>query len=277
MSEFEFDHVLIVGNGFDLNLGLPTRYSDFIESDIFLSLDSEVSSYMSSIDSKMGWVDIEEELISLSSSYKNDDLSGSAVGKSFRDGFKNLRSALLQYMCQIDYSYMESNCEAIELVSSFAGRDNVCIIDFNYTETIQRLFGNAEHSIKHIKVHGSAKEGRIVFGVHDEAKIEDEHVFLRKAVSGSLFDESSVGAIMCNARESVTIFGHSLGITDNTQFDQFFHRGKNKKKCNLDVHYHNEDSYYNLYKNIDYLTINELQGFKFQHNFRMLGPDLEDV
>lgn len=58
-------HVFIIGNGFDLNLGLDTSYKDFIESSFFtrnlgengLSLFNHLNEV-----SKSNWIDIEKEL-----------------------------------------------------------------------------------------------------------------------------------------------------------------------------------------------------------------------
>jgi hypothetical protein len=33
--KYRYDHILVIGNGFDLNLGLPTTYKNFVESRIF--------------------------------------------------------------------------------------------------------------------------------------------------------------------------------------------------------------------------------------------------
>ena len=196
---------------------------------------------------------------------------------SFREEFKALRAALVEYISNLDYSQINTDCEAAKILYSYADKENVCVLDFNYTESISRLLSTVEFNVEHIKIHGSAYEKKIVFGVHDNARIEDEHVFLRKAVSGAIFKDQSVGKIMRSASKSVVVFGHSLGITDNTQFEAFFNLKSNEKCCAIDIHYHSEDSYYDLYQNIDYMTVNKLQAFSFRHDFKMIGPDIEDV
>lgn len=34
----EIDHLLIIGNGFDINLGFKTRYRDFMEDNLYTNL-----------------------------------------------------------------------------------------------------------------------------------------------------------------------------------------------------------------------------------------------
>ena len=36
--KFRYDNLLIIGNGFDLNLGLQTTYKSFVESNIFKAM-----------------------------------------------------------------------------------------------------------------------------------------------------------------------------------------------------------------------------------------------
>lgn len=62
--------ILIIGNGFDLNLGLKTSYSDFLASDEFLELSEDSSNLLVSYLNEQAkssrkdrlWVDIEHEL-----------------------------------------------------------------------------------------------------------------------------------------------------------------------------------------------------------------------
>ena len=59
--------ILIIGNGFDLNLGLKTSYSDFLASDEFLELSEDSSNLLVSYLNEQAkssrkdrlWVDIE--------------------------------------------------------------------------------------------------------------------------------------------------------------------------------------------------------------------------
>ena len=57
--------IIIIGNGFDLSLGLKTSYKDFIESDSFtllLKKENSLTIYLNGKQEINNWVDIEKEL-----------------------------------------------------------------------------------------------------------------------------------------------------------------------------------------------------------------------
>jgi hypothetical protein len=57
-------HLVIIGNGFDLSLGLKTRYIDFL-NEYLIKNDiegGEVFNHIKSINKDRPWVDIENEL-----------------------------------------------------------------------------------------------------------------------------------------------------------------------------------------------------------------------
>ena len=63
----EFKTVLIVGNGFDLNINFPTSYSDFMGSQYFneliLANDNWLAQYLNYKKKQDGnWIDMEKEL-----------------------------------------------------------------------------------------------------------------------------------------------------------------------------------------------------------------------
>lgn len=57
------NRLLIIGNGFDLNLGRNTRYSDFAKSDLWpKNLDSQLYAYLNKKSQIERWFDLEGEL-----------------------------------------------------------------------------------------------------------------------------------------------------------------------------------------------------------------------
>jgi len=60
------NHVVIIGNGFDLNLGRKTSYKDFIQSDQFKELIQSKNSLCIDLNNQLqerNWVDIEMEFM----------------------------------------------------------------------------------------------------------------------------------------------------------------------------------------------------------------------
>ena len=61
--------LVIIGNGFDLNLGFKTAYTDFVRSEFFQNLvksGNQLSSHLFARHNLKNWIDIEEELIQYS-------------------------------------------------------------------------------------------------------------------------------------------------------------------------------------------------------------------
>ena len=55
-------NLLIIGNGFDIDLGLKTKYSDFIESNCFDENKNNLFKSIYRSYKNMNWIDLENEL-----------------------------------------------------------------------------------------------------------------------------------------------------------------------------------------------------------------------
>jgi len=61
----KYESALIIGNGFDLSLGLSTSYMDFVNSDEFqvlLDMQNQLAIYLKANAELQNWIDIENEL-----------------------------------------------------------------------------------------------------------------------------------------------------------------------------------------------------------------------
>lgn len=262
----EYKHVFVIGNGFDLACGLPTSYSDFLNSDQFSTLENEnnkIAIHLREKHELQRWVDIEHEFIPLSA-------SNVSRAEDFHLEYKALCAALIGYLKSIDYGSIDSEIEILKKLRSLLQDGTVCVLNFNYTKTIQELFGVDTTNLTHIHVHGSLTRNEIVFGVHDRARINSKHVFLRKAYSDELFSEYTVGKLMCKASDSVSVFGHSLGETDTNQFYGFFGPGENLNGTELNLYCHTEQSRLDLFEQLERLSSNRLQELRMQHTMNVI-------
>lgn len=256
-------NLFIVGNGFDLNLGLKTSYSDFIKSDEFKILcgsRNHLCEHLFEKSNLVNWIDIENELPVFSNmTFKNK--------YNFKKDFDELTKTLIKYLRGIDKDYDEDS-KAYEFLKITASNNDYQIIDYNYTNTVSDLLerlGKTEEEIAeiHIKIHGSVQEGKIIFGVSDKAEIKKEHVFLRKAYN------FHYKAIDCEKLlkdvNSVIFFGFSFGEMDHTYFNDFFFR-----QCGRSC----EDSYINLMQQLDVLTGKNLSAFKLRNKVKIMDTSL---
>lgn len=265
-----FDTVLIIGNGFDLNLGLKTSYSDFIESSEFkalLNVDNLLAKHLIGVHTLQNWIDIENELKRFSKSFpsKNQNLF---------DEFKKLSLALTNYLKNIKIPDLNKDSQAFRLLKAIESTTTL-IIDFNYTASVSSI-GNYleifnEHSaIQHIKIHGALKSNDIIFGVEDKSDLLPNHIFLKKSVNESFKPINFSNAI--SRCTNFVIFGHSLGETDHMYFEDYFKKSSVISERNIEqnivVYHYGEESYYDIYAQIDKLTSSRITKLKQQNTIR---------
>lgn len=260
---------VVIGNGFDINLGLPTSYNSFVDSEQFndlLQRGNKLAIHLKSKYDLQNWIDIENELKAYSETDDDPD---------FKINFETLRFQLINYLNNLDYSKLKTHGSAYNLLSEIAKNcHKYIILDFNYTKSIEYILrskyidGETIDSCL-VKVHGEASNNDIIFGIEDGSQIKKEHVFLRKAYPRyykalnlpKIFEQS----------DRIIIFGHSLGETDHTYFLRLFSNccqdkyDLDKPNKEFHIYYYNEDGYDRLIQQIDYLTTYSLAAFR-QHN-----------
>lgn len=276
----DFKSVLIVGNGFDLNIGYKTSYSNYLDSSYFKDLlsDNLLAQYLDKCLRESKWVDIEKELYkySIGLFYKTaEGRLGKIYGKtkqieSLKEDYKKLCNSLRGYLNYATGSEikLKNNSAVYRVLSEVLRSDiNTYILTFNYTNIIERLIDNYfqnrnKHRINHI--HGSLSDN-IVFGIEDSVDIAKEHVFLYKSHNTNQ-NINGLISIFDNA-ESFKFFGYSLGETDHSYFDDFF-KAQTMPDCkskSFVFYYYGDDAYDDLIWQLKQLTHNRLSYLK-QYN-----------
>lgn len=274
LKNSKYQHVIIIGNGFDLDLGLPTMYSDFINSPHFNKLliaENQLATHLNSVHGLQKWIDIENELKKFSMSTKHPN--------NYLKEYKSLSNELLNYLDSIDYDSISTESEAYSLIKNIINKKSVLIIDFNYTSTLDEIMtkitkyqSHLKAGIEHVKIHGSVANKEIIFGVEDSAKIKKEHIFLKKSAS-KMFKpiDFSFAIERC---DNLWVFGHSLGETDHMYFADFFtkivQKSVNAVKQRISLYHYDEQNYYSLLSEVDALTKHHLKDFKQRCDFKMI-------
>ncbi len=229
---------LILGNGFDLDMGLPSRYSDFAESNEFKAIVKKVSdiynekerakslilqlkrAYMVS-----NWFDIEEEIHKYVIS--NTTLDNQMLG-FIRSEFNDLKKALYDYLLRITTNFT-ANKE--KLSASLIYHLEECPLTaleiyFNYTSPSgflrlplrPEIFKGVQHWFTF--VHGSLRNNDIVLGCDlQEEKVNRQLSFLYKY--NMLNKANHVARNLLEAKE-IIFFGHSINEMDFGYFREFF-------------------------------------------------------
>lgn len=244
--------LLIFGNGFDLNLGMPTSYRHFLKYFMDSSAydNSENIIKLKSLINKDydKWADFEVALGEVSSQFDDSD--------SYIDAVENVSQALTIYLSEIDKRF-EPNPNIVmkffKDIESFEGYFDLKqqhlwshfgesrqidtkkweydIMTFNYTSSLEKILrmavgdlGANVSSIKNIEhIHMTLKEG-LLMGVNDESQIANRYFQSSYPVKSTVvkpfvnreFDDGVDAKCrkMINGADVILLFGVSLGKTD---------------------------------------------------------------
>ena len=195
----------MIGNGFDLQLGLKTRYIDFYNYYIAKNNNDMIAK---SINENYDlWSDLEVGLGEFTSTLSNNDI------ESFLDSKRNLEKHLISYLRNEENSYIVDNNAAKafrngiislsnylpdniknrynRMISLLGNSFSYKFISFNYTKVLDQLIEITQNDFKPfsshvsnntgyndkivtpIHVHGNLKSGLII-GVNDETQIKNK-------------------------------------------------------------------------------------------------------
>lgn len=249
--KYRYEHMLVIGNGFDLNLGLPTRYSDFIQSSIFKRMyvkriqkrKKQGNPQPSLLDYLYGkkfyerWYDIEAAMLDYISSKKDGNFVNNI--KDDKIDYQLVCDCLGRYLVSIFKSgndlkqaQMMENSYAGQLLKRLNSQSNI-IYSFNYTPLkliVNAVLGN--NSLETIRLHGKIKEenifkgntesNNIILGVETTNinEIAPGYTFMLKSNS-PIYKSTRISLDLLNSRH-VILFGHSLNSMDFGYFREFF-------------------------------------------------------
>ncbi len=204
--------------------------------------------------SKKKWVDIEREyFLNLIEIFNSIDKQSSIDKNSLMQALKGLNRSV-EIIAQELVSYLNSDQIDIENLNSFyawfedlflnddvsllSNKEELIILNFNYTLTIKKSLNNQrfsdKFSIKLINIHGELENNKnpIIFGYGDETdeyyqKFEkmNDNEFLKHMKSFSYLKTSNyrrLFELLEKGDFEVHVMGHSLGISDRLLFNHIF-------------------------------------------------------
>lgn len=246
--------VIFIGNGFDINLGMKTRYSDFYQyyksiktqNSLINNLKAEISSDLST------WSDLELALGQYTKNIKNID----ELDEILIDIEDNLAEYLRIIENNFDFSTVDKgklnryllfpeSClrKADEInISNFRNSKpnstwNLYLITFNYTRTLELLFDEKYKNFKigtnysgHdvivkdiIHIHGFI-DARMILGVNDTTQISNKNFHENEDAINSLVKErrnrvqghlvDKQCSDLVSVADMICVFGSSIGDTD---------------------------------------------------------------
>ena len=271
----------LIGNGFDLNLGMNTRYSDFLkyykdipsQSEIINKLKSNIS------DKLKDWSDLELALGAYTENLNTiEDLDEILIDLS-----DNLAEYLSQEENKIDLSkpnktklyadlsFPENNLPQRDLISIQEYKEiwatknwQVNIVTFNYTNSLEKLLVglnssqviNLHHNTGRIivydldHIHGYT-DNRMIIGVNDISQIGNTSFHdvtdVTESFVKSQYNQAAKHSIdvktakHINDANLIVIFGSSLGETDKIWWEMIGERLKSN--CKLIIFTNSQEHY----------------------------------
>ena len=295
-------NVFIIGNGFDLDLGLPTKYSDFANS-VYWPVSETENNGAKEVDKKEvhsikiptledaietaktreTWFDLEGELLEYSR--LRDEIkhkfyvlsnreSPNNVKKSV-DFLNRLRISLNEYILSVQQKHeICKDCKASDVLKAIIGNgyfEN--IYSFNYTDlnAIAYKLGFSKE-IKYTHLHGNVSDKSIILGV-DETKLRKGYEIFHKS-SSRFYRSHDLYNALTGAKE-IVIFGLSFGSIDYSYFDRFFRQISEGESISEDTKQYitiftkDDDSRLSIVSNLRNIGIN-IQRLYAQSHFQII-------
>ncbi len=256
-------NLIIIGNGFDLAHNLETSYPQFIKYlvesnnkqvkhlDLFirgLNRNYEELRQMENLSVHLSntvkndllkiliqnfflknWSDVEEIYFEqLNSIGKNN--APYKTPQSLNGQFDQIKFALERYL--YDQEKQSSKIESYDAMFNALDDKHTLILNFNYTNTIDRLYSSSLTNSKRLYFHGKidSKENPIVFGYaasHEDSRklIEKNNNQYMKYIKKHLYKRTANEARLTqylndHYQISVLILGHSCGLSDKLILNQ---------------------------------------------------------
>lgn len=235
MAELAF----VIGNGFDIDMGIPSRYSEFADSPEFHDLTRRMNNmfYKEERNKSLvlqlkqayvisNWFDIEEEIHKY---VVNNSCLNEEIIRLVHSEFDELKKALTNYLNRVTTNFT-ANSDRKSTYLLYKLREcplSVAEIYFNYTNPniflklpLQpEIYNGSQHGFTY--VHGSLKDNDIVLGcdLQEGEKVNRQLSFMYKY--NMLNKANHVARNLLEAKE-IIFFGHSVNEMDFCYFREFF-------------------------------------------------------
>lgn len=291
------NNVFIVGNGFDLDLGLPTKYSDFAKSKYWPEEHSinvtktnrtglldpyapqSLASYLNEKRNIETWFDLERELLNYARGNISSVINGETSEhiKNNVDYYKLLQAQLCKYIKSVQSNNQRKNeCVAIKVLEAVVNNGYfTSIYSFNYTNLptiVTNINGRGIKSVKCTHMHGCVDDDSIILGV-DEQKLRPGYDAFIKT-SSKYYKSHDLYNTLSHSTE-IVIFGLSFGDIDYSYFDRFFKQisqGESieeKNKQYITIFTKDDDSRMSILKQLRKMDVN-MQRLYAQSHFQII-------
>ncbi len=301
-----FNKLKIIGNGFDIHHKLDTKWIDFkiyvgkSDPDLVGEIDGLLDELKYDKSNIVNWKDLESIMGGLTkidfedlfneifenseynpckAAYYGDPQYNARVQKEFYNKINDSRKYFASWIVSIDLSKVNKS-KYVDILS------NEFIINFNYTKTIEEIYGVCDNLIWH--VHGEVKNNNFVLGHNEDRNVpfynpnisvidfgrrgemnieeEDFRVIQTRSIINELYEDlytknhkNSKEIITKNIKkfnylqniEYLEIMGFGFGKYDLIYLNKIVE--KLADNCEIKIYYHTDNDYdagYKFFSNI---------------------------
>ena len=282
-------NILILGNGFDLDLGLKTKYSDFANSSFWPCNDGDniphLEEYLEQKRDTEAWFDIENELLNYATTETQRGYNPFERAKYNAQEdmayFAKLQDALCKYIQEQQQNEIAKHSVASQVLRAITNNGYFeSVYSFNYTNinVIAKKLGiNKPKNC--IYIHGNVDSNSIILGV-DETKLLNGYELLHKTMSPHYCSHNIFNDL--SSASEVVIFGLSFGKIDYTYLDRLFQSQSGrepideKQKKHITIFTKDENSRIDIMNRLEAMGINR-QNLFTQSYFQInrVGEELD--
>lgn len=223
--------IFILGNGFDLDLGLKTSYADFAKSEFWKDLmvgnnhSSNNQRLLGFLKEKYDvgkWIDIEAALLE----YALDKTENHRISNAEEDkeDYIQLCQALKLFLIEQQTNFVPYDVSVARgLMGRFKSMTNASkLYTFNYTQLdvlAKKL--NIRMGYDAVHIHGSLMdEGNLILGIDTKKNIDESYSFLYKTQNRQYRHTDILKDL--RDKDEYVFFGHSLNGMDYSYFNSLF-------------------------------------------------------
>ncbi len=220
--------VYLFGNGFDISLGLKSRYTDYADSSFWPfkpGTQYRMGNFLNEEKDRVGtWFDL-EALLGSYAVLASKKITDAQILED-KEAFDILLSSFCEYI-RIQQLSTAPNKDSLAaaLIRHFSTDETrPSVFTFNYTDLndLARCI-TAYNKFEYHHVHGSWKEGFLIMGFGDGTlNVAPEYNFMRKSFNPR-FKPPKIISELVNA-DTVVFFGLSMGDIDYSYYDYFFRK-----------------------------------------------------
>lgn len=226
--------VLILGNGFDIDLGLKTKYRDFADSELWpfkdetgiIHPENRASNLLRDIlnekkEDVSSWFDLESIMAEFAMHGSCDEYDSHDIEQDQAD-YNTLVSSLTAYLKNAQQESIDPNSIAAIIFKAIVGNGYFNdIYTFNYTN-LRLIAGklNITADFKYNHVHGSLADNSIILGIECQSDFVPVYRFLCKEYNANY--KSHLLRQRLSQADEIVFFGHGLSSIDYHYFAQLF-------------------------------------------------------